>query len=237
MDFLSGCHASNGSLSKAFLHVIDRGWGGFPRDGGADFVFNYNPAAITVEKSTEFKEHSRHGLDSGDKEWTHGTSRKLALGNLYFDTFEERQNVRRRYIDKLEALVHQDPDLKRPPKVLFQWGRFMSENDSYNSCPWYVTRIKVVYVMFLSDGTPVRARVEIDLIEATPAGDQISRQTATGNGDREITAGTDDTLTGIATRFYDSPEEWQNIALASGIENPLADLDGIKLKLGRRNKE
>jgi nucleoid-associated protein YgaU len=91
--------------------------------------------------------------------------------------------------------------------------------------------------MFLSDGTPVRARVEIDLIEATPAGDQISRQTATGNGDREITAGTDDTLTGIATRFYDSPEEWQNIAVASGIENPLADLDGIKLKLGRKNKE
>ncbi|MBL6975019.1 MAG: hypothetical protein ISR64_04745, partial [Deltaproteobacteria bacterium] len=42
-------------------------------------------------------------------------------------TYESKQNVRVRYVDKLERLIHYDEELHRPPRVLFVWGKFMAE--------------------------------------------------------------------------------------------------------------
>lgn len=213
----------SGQLAKAFLHVVDAA------KVARDFTFHYNPETVTVEKRTVFKDHQKQGLDSGEKEWTHGISRTLKVSSLYFDTFEVKKNVRKEYIDKLEALAHFDPALHRPPKVLFQWGQFMAENDDYNSCQWYVQKVTVQYVMFLNDGTPVRAKVDLELIEATTADRQMEKPKESPDHAKVYTVHRGDTLQSIAFREYDDPAEWRRIAEANGIDDPMAVEPGTKL--------
>ncbi len=226
-----------GELAKAFLHVVDRDSGSVKqilssvaqRAQGGDFVFNYNPETIGVEKRTQFQEHPTQGSDSGAKEWTHGNSRVLTISELYFDTYENKENVRTKYIDRLEALAHMDPELHRPPKLLFLWGKFMAENDVYNSCQWYLQGLKVTYVMFLSDGTPVRAKVELSLVEATSIDEQQQKDPQSPDHAKVCTVARGDTLQSIAYREYDDPGEWRRIAEVNAIDDPLNIEPGTRL--------
>lgn len=214
-----------GEMEKARLHVVDSWSGGF-----TDLEFLYNPETVTVEKASEFKEHQTQGSDSGEKEWTHGVSRTLKISSIYFDTYETRQNVRVVYIDKLERLIHYDQELHRPPRVLLIWGKFMSENDDYNSCKWYVQKVNIQYVMFLNDGTPVRAKVDIDLVEATTVEEQATaRDKRSPDHAKVYTVQRGDTLQSIAWREYDDPAEWRRIAEANGIDDPMSLEPGTKL--------
>jgi hypothetical protein len=227
-----------GQLAKAFLHVVDTDWspykkglpGGPAQAGsGLDFTFHYNPETITVEKTTVFKEHRTQGMDSGEKEWTHGASRVLSVSSLYFDTYEEKENVRKKYIDHLEALAHMDPGLHRPPKVLFMWGQFMAENDDYNSCQWYVQKVTVNYVMFLNDGTPVRAKVDLELVEATSIERQLQQDRQSPDHAKVYTVRRGDTLQSISWREYEDASQWRRIADANAIDDPLALEPGTRL--------
>jgi len=226
-----------GELAKAFLHVVDSDWSGFKKStagpkaagSGSDFTFLYNPETVTVEKTTVFKEQRRQGLDSGEKEWTHGQSRILKVSSLYFDTYEDKENVRTRFIDALEALAHFDPGLHRPPKVLFMWGQFMAENDDYNSCQWYIKKVAVTYVMFLNDGTPVRAKVDLELVEATSVDRQMQRDPQSPDHAKVYTVRRGDTLQSIAWHEYDDAAQWRRIAEVNAIDDPLALEPGTKL--------
>ena len=234
----SNTPGGSGSVpAKAFLHVVDRDSGSMKQilssstassDGG-DFVFHYNPETVSVEKQTMFQEHPTQGSDSGGKEWTHGNSRTLSISELYFDTYEDKENVRTKYIDRLEALAHFDPELHRPPKLLFLWGKFMAENDDYNSCQWYLRSVRVTYVMFLSDGTPVRAKVELSLVEATTVDRQQQKDPQSPDHAKVYTVTRGDTLQSIAYREYDDPSEWRRIAEVNAIDDPLNIEPGTRL--------
>jgi len=223
--------------AKAFLHVVDRDSGSMKQilsssssaSEGGDFVFHYNPETVSVEKQTSFQEHPTQGSDSGGKEWTHGSSRSLSISELYFDTYEDKENVRTKYIDRLEALAHFDPELHRPPKLLFLWGKFMAENDDYNSCQWYLSSIRVTYVMFLSDGTPVRAKVELTLVEATSVERQQQKDPQSPDHAKVYTVTRGDTLQSIAYREYDDPSEWRRIAEVNALDDPLNIEPGTRL--------
>lgn len=192
--------------------------------------FLYNPDNVKVEKNVQFKEHPTQGADSGEKEFTHGVSRTLTIGQVYFDTYEKKQNVRTVFIDKLEELAHYDGDLHRPPKVRFVWGKFMAENDPYNSGKWYVQKVSTEYIMFLDDGTPVRAKVTIALVEATTLDEQLQHRKKNSPDHAKVyTVQRGDTLQTIAYREYDDPAEWRRIADANGIDDPLAMEPGTRL--------
>lgn len=217
---------AGGKMEKALLRVVDDGWGG----GFTDLEFLYNPETVTVEKSSEFKEHQTQGSDSGEKEWTHGVSRSLKVSSVYFDTYETKENVRVKYVDKIERLIHYDEELHRPPRVVFVWGRFMAENDPYNSCKWYVKKVNIQYVMFLNDGTPVRAKVDFELIEATTIGEQQMHKAQQSPDHAKVyVVQRGDTLQHIAWREYDDPGEWRRIAEANGIDDPMALEPGTRL--------
>lgn len=218
--------AGGGKMEKALLRVVDSGW----RGGFTDLEFLYNPETVTVEKASEFKEHQTQGSDSGEKEWTHGVSRSLKVASVYFDTYETKENVRVKYVDKIERLIHYDEELHRPPQVVFVWGQFMAENDPYNSCKWYVKKVNIQYVMFLNDGTPVRAKVDFELIEATTIGDQAMHKGKQSPDHAKVyTVQRGDTLQNIAWREYDDPAEWRRIAEVNAIDDPMALEPGTRL--------
>jgi hypothetical protein len=96
---------------------------------------------------------------------------KLTLNQLVFDTYEERQSVMR-YIQKLKKGVESpDGQNKRPPVYILMWG-------GKSSFPCVMTSLSYKLDMFLPDGTPVRALVDISLQEVdmeNPPGDRNSK--------------------------------------------------------------
>lgn len=216
-----------GQLQKAKI-VVTEDWAGDFKE----IEFLYNPETVSITKKAEFKEHQTQGSDAGKKEWTHGISRSLSISELYFDTYETRMNVREQYINKLERMVHRDSKLKRPPKVLFVWGSFMKESDDYNSNQWYITSITVNYTMFLNDGTPVRAKVNLQLKE-TNVQDEESHHKHRNSKDQhsvhKVKQG--ETLQDVAGKAYGDPNKWRKIADANNIDDPTKLSAGQQLKI------
>lgn len=221
----------SGQMEKARLHVIE----GKPFE---DLVFLYNPETIEVTKSVDFKEHRTQSMDAGQLEYTSGLSRTLSISEVIFDTYDTKENVRTKYINTLEALTQNDPTLAakgsgsagRPPKVLLVWGKFMSETDPYNSCSWYVKKVTVNYTMFLNDGTPVRAKVKIELVEATSVEEALSKKQGQ-EGSKLVQVKQGDTLDKIANAEYGDPSAWKKIAEANNIDDPMNLKPGSSLKI------
>lgn len=83
---------------------------------------------------------------------------QFTLKQLLFDTYETKKSVMR-YIDIIKKgveTIQKSPD-KRPPVYIFTW------NQEYFYC--VMTSLSYTLTMFLSDGTPVRAMVDISLEE------------------------------------------------------------------------
>src|SRR5215813_12822646 len=72
------------------------------------------------------------------------------------DGYEDRIDVYKEYIEKLEGLAMIDSGLSRPPLALFVWGdtlRFQGVVEDLN----------VKYTLFLPDGTPCRCTVNLKI--------------------------------------------------------------------------
>lgn len=101
---------------------------------------------------------------------------KFTLKQLLFDTYETKKSVMTEYVNKIKKGVEtiQNKDDKRPPVYIFTWG------EEYFHC--VITSLTYNLTMFLTDGTPVRAMVDIALQEVDknnlPAGRQSQ---STGN--------------------------------------------------------
>lgn len=230
---MSSQGGGGGQLQKAMLIIAEdkdqeKKW-----SGGFDSIeFLYNPETISVVKKAEYKEHETQGSDAGEKEWTHGVSRSLTVSDLYFDTYETRENVREQYINRLEKLVHRDPGLDRPPKVRLVWGAFMNEADDYNVNKWYVTSLTVNYTMFLNNGTPVRAKVTLELKETNErehSGGQGHNHSRSQHSVHTVRQG--QTLQDIAADKYGDPGQWRKIAEANNIDDPTNVPAGQNLKI------
>ncbi|MBD1847223.1 hypothetical protein H6F89_28235 [Cyanobacteria bacterium FACHB-63] len=84
---------------------------------------------------------------------------KLTLNQIIFDTYETQESVIEKYIKDLKKGA-ESPDgrNKRPPVYRLEWGR----NKTF---PCVITSLSYKLDMFLTNGTPVRAIVDISLQE------------------------------------------------------------------------
>ncbi|MEH2144171.1 CIS tube protein [Nostoc sp.] len=84
---------------------------------------------------------------------------QFTLNQLVYDTYETKESVMEKYINNIKKgveAIEQTPD-SRPPVYIFTW------KDEYFYC--VITSLTYTLNMFLSDGTPVRALVDIALQE------------------------------------------------------------------------
>ncbi|MEH2064488.1 MAG: hypothetical protein V7K50_19870 [Nostoc sp.] len=84
---------------------------------------------------------------------------KFTLKQLLYDTYETKESVMKKYIDNIKKgveTINTTTD-KRPPVYIFTWG------SEYFYC--VITSLTYTLNMFMSDGTPVRALVDIALQE------------------------------------------------------------------------
>ncbi|MFZ5981104.1 MAG: CIS tube protein [Candidatus Zixiibacteriota bacterium] len=206
-------------LVKAFLARKD--------DPSQAVTFLFNPAEFTVEKSNEFSEVNVPGLPSSILQFVKGGARTITM-DLFFDTYEQGTDVRQ-YTDRItgwdagamfsklqggkKGLMDLDSDLHAPPVCLFVWGSFVFQ------C--IIERVSKRFTMFLPEGVPVRATLNVTLKEYRDYESQV-KEVAYQSADRtkRWTVKQGDSLWLIAAKVYGDAALWRPIAGANGIENP-----------------
>jgi len=190
-----------------------------------DFLFN--PAEFTVERTNQFTEISIPGRSSSIFQFVKGGSRSLSM-EIFFDTYEKKEDVRI-FTDRITGWESVDrrvvgfmdinPGLHAPPICLFIWGSFIF--------PCIIERVSKRFTMFLPDGTPVRATLNVNLKEYTPIGFIEIRHSSDRTKVWTVKQG--DSLWFIAGKEYGDPALWRHIAEANDIDNPRLLRPGIEL--------
>ncbi len=203
------------------------------KDTGDKIPFLFNPKEFSVEKSNQFAEVNIPGLSSPILQFVRGNARTVTM-DLFFDTYEEGIDVRT-YTDQItgweageeKGLMDIDSDLHAPPVCILGWGDFRFE------C--IIERVSKRFTMFLPDGKPVRATLNVTLKEYTDVAEQVRRiaaQSADLTKRRTVTQG--DSLWSIAAREYGNPGDWRLIADENGIDNPRILTPGWVLIIPRK---
>ena len=180
----------------------------------------FNPADYSLDKSNQYQDTSIPGLASPVTQFVSGNAQTLTL-ELFFDTYEKQKDVRG-YTKKIDGLMKIDPDLHAPPICKFVWGGFEFKA--------VVDKVTKKFTMFLSDGIPVRATLNITFKEYKTVEEQlkeIKRQSS--DRTKSLTVCEGDSLWSIAALEYGDQGEWRHIAIANKIINPRILLPGTEL--------
>lgn len=189
--------------------------------------FLFNPKELSIEKSNQYAEVNIPGLPSPIFQFIRGNARSVTM-DLFFDTYEEGKDVRMhtdqitgwdagsmfsRIPDAVKGLMDIDSDLHAPPVCLFIWGAFVFQ------C--IIERVSKRFTMFLPEGIPVRATLNVTLKEYREVDVQV-KEIALQSADltKRWIVKQGDSLWSIAAREYGNPADWRLIAEANEIDNP-----------------
>lgn len=206
-------------FDSARIEVLDENLEG---DEDREITCSFNPTEVSVDKSVTYAEQDIPGLDSPIQQFVSGGAETLSI-ELFFDTYEDGEDVREK-TDEINKLLMVDNERHAPPVVRFAWGKitFTSLLESANT----------TYTLFASDGTPVRARIDVTFREYTPPDKQLQekpRHSADTESVHHVLES--DTLPTIAAKEYGSPTKWRVIATANDIVNPRRIEPGTELTI------
>lgn len=180
-----------------------------PHIGGEHIEVLFNPTEYRLSHSNQFAEIAIPGLAAPLLQFGRGNARTLTM-QLFFDTYEAGTDVRDHTL-KLIKLLEIDTELHAPPVSRFVWGNFKFTG--------VLERADQQFVMFLSNGTPVRATVDVTLKEFYEGG---QRQLMSADFTKQHIVKRGDTLSAIAAERYGDPALWRPIAEENGLDDPLA---------------
>jgi hypothetical protein len=195
----------------------------------------FNPAELSLSKSNSWDGQTQRGKNAPQLLFKGGSSGSLSI-SLMFDTTHEGKPVTD-YTNTVTKLMDIDTSLKgsgagnkgRPPWVQFHWGDF-------HSFKCVVTSLTLNFTYFSSEGTPLRAKVELTLEQFEPVNNWGPQNPTSGTpvpGEvHRVTKG--ETLDRISAAHYGDSTQWRIIAEANGITDPLALKPGSLLAIPRR---
>ena len=184
---------------------------------GETVYVQFNPEEYTINRDNNFAQLTVPGLSGPLLQFANGNMKTLDM-ELLLDAYESRQFGKnaddvRDLVREIEGLMEIDPTIHAPPVLIFAWGSVTF------TC--VLARVSTRYVLFRSDGIPVRARLQVTFNEFTNAeleAKEIKRETADYTHRYVVAAG--DTLSGIANKVYQNPRLWRPIALNNEIDDP-----------------
>ena len=181
-------------------------------EGQGRFEILFNPTQYSVEKANQIAEAAIPGLQAPVLQYVHGNTRTLSV-ELFFDTYEEGADVRT-HTNRIYKLLEIDPDTHVPPICNIGWGGF--------SFRCVADHVSGRFALFLPDGTPVRAFLNVTFKEFIDV-DVLVRQAPTRSADHRKTriARLGDRLSTIAFEEYGDAGAWRPIAQANHIDDPL----------------
>jgi hypothetical protein len=192
-------------LKKAYIE---------PVHGGAEKIeVLFNPNEYSIEKSNQYNSKAVPGLPTPISQYVHGNADTLTM-ELFFDTYTNKKSEDVTvYTRKLSALLDVDPKLHAPPVVRFVWGEVQFTG--------IIERLTQKFTMFLSDGTPVRATLNVTFKEYKTIKEQLAglgRESADRTHTRIVREG--ESLWMYASEEYDDPGLWRHIAIKNRIFYP-----------------
>ena len=198
------------------------------RQSGEEIRVMFNPEEYSLDDGNTFAEIGVPGLKTPPIQYVRGNARSLTM-ELFFDTCEERRDVRQE-TRKIMALLEKNEDTHAPPVLLFSWGSFNFQ------C--VLESVGQSYMLFLQNGTPVRARLNVRFKQYEPVEIESQRGFFVGSPGLEnlTTHFTRDgeTLSQIAGELLGDPGVWRLIADANDVENPRLIPPGISLVIPRK---
>lgn len=176
-----------------------------------EVMFNPNEYTVSVEAKYTDKEDKIQFLETGIPEF------KVSL---FYDTYEIRSDVRKetnRIIALMKPTVSSGEGTKHPPDCMFVWGKF-----------WYrgvITSAQQRFTMFLENGIPVRAIVDV-AFTSRELDKKVESLKGLGvgleNRRRLWRVKGGDRLDIIASETLRDPSQWRKIAQANRINNPIS---------------
>lgn len=167
----------------------------------------YNPTEYTYSEKAELKKVGRLIQQEGLK-------KEDFTVNLFFDTYEKRENVatKTRAITDLIKPIKEEKETKRPYVCLFTWGEF-----SYKGI---INKITQKFTLFLETGIPVRAELTVTFIP--PESVEEQKQNKGKHDSRKMwKVKKGDRLDLIAHTALHDAGLWKKIAETNKIVNPL----------------
>lgn len=190
----------------------------------------FNPFEYTISKSNSYEEKSGNGTDVPVVEFKKAGAQTLKL-TLIFDTYNTAKDVTlvtNQLWKLMEAKSNEETSgetKKAPPYAAFEWGVFKFVA--------VITSMTQKFTMFLKDGTPVRASVDVTFTQYKDLNDYPGQNPTSGGGPiervRTVIAG--DRLDVIAAEVYGDATKWRAIAAYNGIIDPLSVRPGTRLNI------
>jgi nucleoid-associated protein YgaU len=189
---------------------------------GTKIPVMFNPEDYTVNREINYAQAAIPGLSGPVLQFVNGNMQTLEM-ELFLDTYEEHKvNNRvlnnphddvRSMTSQITNLMNIDPTTHAPPVLLFTWASL--------SFTCVLARASQKFIMFLPDGTPVRARLQVVFNEfrnVDTEAKEVKRETS--DYTKRYTVNQGETLSGIAAASYGDPALWRVIALANSIDRP-----------------
>jgi LysM repeat protein len=193
---------------------------------GRELLLPFNPEEYTLNQDNTFASQPVPGLSGPILQFVNGNMQTLEM-ELFFDTWDTdsftKQDVRK-LTGPVVGLLDIDKELHAPPVLRVQWGSL--------DFRCVLARASQKFQMFADDGRPVRARVSVTFnrfIDAEREAREIDRQTADFSKVHVVVQG--ETLSRIATRYYQDARVWRPIALANGLADPRTITAGRPLRI------
>jgi hypothetical protein len=199
-------------------------------DTGEEFSVLFNPSEYSIEDASNWSDQDRMG-QKPELHYTGGQRKKLTM-ELFFDTYESRSDVRE-HTFKIANLLVFNSEVHRPPKVTLFWGPG-APGGTHADFPFtgVLETLKQQFVLFLGDGTPVRAKLAVSFLEFTlPEEELEENEPNSPDHTKAYVVKAGDTVSGIATMFYGDPRQWRPIALENNIADPRKLVAGAVLAI------
>ncbi|MDH5682742.1 MAG: phage tail protein [Spirochaetota bacterium] len=207
-------------MEKATIEVLDKSLGYSPIE------VMFNPTEYSTSVSTIWG-----GEDKKDSDKTKGQPPKISSLNiasftgtkigdlnlsLFFDTYELGKDVRKYGPAQIAKLLF--PEIKgksagRPPLCRFSWGGF--------GYVGVITDVKQSYTMFLPDGTPVRARLNVTFKYVETEDKERLKKLGVSDSRKSRVIKHGDRLDLLAMDELKDPSLWPVIAKSNNIDDPL----------------
>lgn len=206
-------------FAEAELHIVE------PAEDKAVIPLHFNPSEYKLKKENTFAEIPIPGLESPPLQYVRGGAEVLSM-DLLVDTSGELENVREKYVAKIQGLLRKNEKLHAPPIVDFVWAE--------NVFHGVLQSLEVAYVLFHSDGRPLRAKLAVVMKEYRPVEIQIKETEQTSpDVEKRYVVRAGETLSSISAAVFRDPAHWREIAIANAITDPRTVAPGTVLTVPR----
>lgn len=195
-------------------------------ESGENISALFNPNKLVFAKSVRWEQKSAKERDVPELQFKNGQPRTLNL-ELFFDTYDDESAQKKsvcNYTDKLFKLTLVNEEKHRPPVCELSWGT----SGVFFKC--VLEKMDQQFLLFMEDGTPVRAKCQCTFKEwRTNAEDQRNQNTQSSDIAKRHIVRHGETLSSIAAEVYLDAGLWRPIADMNFIDDPLSLTPGSLL--------